>query len=174
MAEMMSPADFAAIGGEGFGNNSIIWLIVLVILFGGGWNNRSGEQFATSADVQRGFDTSEITRKLDELKSGLSAGISDSSFTIAQLIGNEGRTLGSQIDGVKYDMANFTASINANTNAIGQKILDKMCENEVQALRDKVNALELARATDTTVKYPTAMTYAYAGNPFCGCNGCCN
>lgn len=170
----MTPADIAAIGGEGFGNNSAIWLIVLVLLFGGAWGNRGGEQLATSADVQRGFDTSEITRKLDELKSGLSAGICDSTYALNQSIMNEGRALGSQIDNVKYDMANFTASINANTSAMGQKILDKMNENEVQALRDKVNALELARATDTTVKYPTAMTYAYAGNPFCGCNGCCN
>ena len=173
MADTMSPADIAAIGGDGFGNNSAIWLIVLVLLFGG-WNNRGGEQLATSADVQRGFDTSEITRKLDELKSGLSAGICDSTYALNQSIMSEGRALGTQIDGVKYDMANFAASVNANTSAMGQKILDKINENEVQALRDKVNALELARATDTTVKYPTTMSYAYAGNPFCSCNGCCN
>lgn len=169
---MMSPADFAAIGGEGWGNNSAIWLIVLVLLFGGAWGNR-GEQYATSADVQRGFDTAEVTRKLDELKAGLSSGISDSTFAITQNINGEGRALASQIDGVKFDMANYVAQINANTGAVGQKILDKMCENEVQALRDKVNALELARATDTTVKYPTSMAYAYAGNPFCSCNTCC-
>lgn len=184
MSEMMSPADIAAIGGEGFGNNSAIWLIVLVILFGG-WNNRGGEQLATSADVQRGFDTNTITNKLDTLQTSLMKGVCDATYALNNDITNEGRQTqaalatgfcdtSKNIDALRFDMSNYTSQINANTSAIGQKILDKMCENEVQALRDKVNALELARATDTTVKYPTAMTYAYAGNPFCNCGGCCN
>ncbi len=75
------------------------------------------------------------------------------------------------IDALRYEGSLNTASINATTVAQTQKILDAMAANEIQTLRDKVNSLELAAATSTTVKYPTSMSYAYNTNPFCGCNG---
>lgn len=75
------------------------------------------------------------------------------------------------IDGVNYNEALNTASINQTTIAQTQKILDALSANQIQELRDKVSALELASATANTVKYPSAMTYAYNANPFCA-NGC--
>lgn len=78
------------------------------------------------------------------------------------------------IDGVNYNAAMNTASINANTTAQTQKILDALAQNKIDALQARVNQLELAAATATTVKYPTSMTYAYNANPFCGCGCGCN
>lgn len=75
------------------------------------------------------------------------------------------------IDGVNYNAAMNTASINATTTAQTQKILDALAQNKIDALQARVNQLELQQATATTVKYPTSMTYSYAANPFCGC-GC--
>lgn len=36
-----------------------------------------------------------------------------------------------------------------------------------------INQLELQNAVAGVVRYPTAMTYAYNANPFCGCNAGC-
>ena len=77
------------------------------------------------------------------------------------------------IDSVNYNQALNTASINQTTVEQTQKILDAMSANTIQALRDKVSALELAQGLNGVVRYPSAMTYAYNANPFCGC-GCGN
>ena len=78
------------------------------------------------------------------------------------------------IDGVNYNQAINTATITQSINSAMQKVLDVMSENTIQALRDKVSALELAQATASTVKYPTSMSYSYNANPFCGGCGCSN
>ena len=77
------------------------------------------------------------------------------------------------IDSVNYNAALNTASINANTTAQTQRILDALAQNKIDDLQAKVNSLELAQATNGVVRYPSAMTYAYNANPFCsgGC-GC--
>lgn len=76
------------------------------------------------------------------------------------------------IDSVNYNNALNTASINANTTASMQKVLDAITTNKIESLQSKVNALELAQATQNIVRYPTAMTYAYPANPFCSGCGC--
>ena len=74
----------------------------------------------------------------------------------------------------RYLAAQNTADINANTTAQTQKILDKLCQNEIDALRGKVSALELQNAVANVVRYPTTTAYCSGTNPFgcgCGCNG---
>lgn len=77
------------------------------------------------------------------------------------------------IDSVNYNAALNTASINANTTAQTQKILDALAQNKIEALQNKVNQLELQQAVAGVVRYPDSMTYSYNANPFCtcGCNG---
>lgn len=75
------------------------------------------------------------------------------------------------IDGVNYNQALNTASINANTTAQTQKILDALAQNKIDALQSKVNQLELQNAVANVVRYPTSSTYTSGNNPFCGC-GC--
>lgn len=77
------------------------------------------------------------------------------------------------IDGVNYNNAMNTASINATTTAQTQKILDALAQNKIEALQNKVNQLELQNAVAGVVRYPSSMTYSYNANPFCscGCNG---
>ena len=50
------------------------------------------------------------------------------------------------IDGVNYNAAMNTASINANTTAQTQKILDALAQNKIDALQGRVNQLELQNA----------------------------
>lgn len=77
------------------------------------------------------------------------------------------------IDSVNYNQAMNTASINANTTAQTQKILDALAQNKIDALQNRVNQLELQNAVAGVVRYPSSMTYSYNANPFCacGCNG---
>ena len=74
------------------------------------------------------------------------------------------------IDGVNYNAAMNTASINANTTAVGQKILDAIMGNRMDDMQNRINQLELAQAMAGVVRYPNAYVYTAGNNPFCGCN----
>ena len=76
------------------------------------------------------------------------------------------------IDGVNYNSALNTASINANTTAQTQKILDAIAQNKIDALESKVSELQLANAMSGVVRYPQAWTYNAGMSPFCGGCGC--
>lgn len=73
----------------------------------------------------------------------------------------------------RYENAMNTAAINANTTAQTQRILDAMAQDKIEALQNKVNALELQQAVAGVVRYPMATTYTSGCNPFCNC-GCGN
>lgn len=78
------------------------------------------------------------------------------------------------IDGVNYNAAMNTASINANTTAGIQKILDAISANKIEELQAKVNSLELAQAVNGVVRYPNSYTYSAGQSPFCSGCGCNN
>ena len=71
----------------------------------------------------------------------------------------------------RYEAAMNTASINANTTAQIQSIKDMLAQDKIEALQNQVNALQLAQATASVVRYPTSTVYSSGCNPFCGC-GC--
>lgn len=75
------------------------------------------------------------------------------------------------IDGVNYNAAMNTAAINANTTAVGQKILDAIAYNKMEAMQNRINQLELQNALNGVVRYPQGWTYNAGNSPFCGgCN----
>ena len=87
--------------------------------------------------------------------------------------------------GTKLQIAETTAGLSAQIaqnkyeNALAlagmeQRITSKMDANEIQSLRDQISALQLAQATSSVVRYPTATTYSSGCNPFCGGCGCGN
>ena len=79
------------------------------------------------------------------------------------------------IDGVNYNNAMNTASINANTTAQTQKILDAITGNRMADMQNQINQLQLAQALSGVVRYPNGMTYNAGTSPFCNCGGCgCN
>ena len=130
--------------------------------------------------MQQGFDTAEITRKLD----GMSYGIADSTFALNNTITNEGRSIQSQLAdcccNTRLGIAELSAQNDRNTctittaiHAEGEATRALIRENEIQALRDKVQALELGNAMCGVVRYPNQMAYTTNCNPF-GSNGCCN
>lgn len=151
-------------GVDGFGGGWM-WIIVLFLfLFGNGGFGRNNNN-----EIQQGFDTAEITRKLD----GITNGICDSTYAINNSIVTEGRALQTQlancccetnrnIDSVRYDNAQNT-----------QKILDAICGNRMADMQNQINTLQLQAALCGVVRYPNAITYNGGTSPFCGC-GCNN
>lgn len=189
--ENYSLSDIAAVSGNDMHGGSW-WIIVLFLLvFGGGgmfgWN-RGGEQIATNASLQRGFDTAEIFDKLNGLENGLCSGFYDQNTTMLQGFGNITNaitTLGYQnqqcccetnrnIDAVRYENAKNTCDIVNAIHADGEATRALINENTIQALRDKVADLQLAQSqcaqnaylVNTLRPYPTP-AYAVA-NPYCG------
>ena len=80
----LNPADIAALtGNNGFGNGweGMIWLFAILALMGGGfgnWGNNSNVQYATSNEVQRGFDNQNAMANQREILSAVNAGTAQS------------------------------------------------------------------------------------------------
>lgn len=72
----------------------------------------------------------------------------------------------------RYDALKNTNDIRNDIYLSNQKVLDALAQNKIEALQNRIQQLELARATDTTVKYPTSMAYDAGRSPFCNCGGC--
>lgn len=164
------------------------WWVILLFLFamggnGFGFGNRSN--VATTEDLASGFNFSALQNKTNEIlaavngvNQNLSNAVCTSTYELASKIDNCCCETNRNIDSVRYENAMNTAAINANTTAGIQKILDKMCENQMAAMQNQINQLQLNSALCGVVRYPTATTYATTCNPFFGgfnCNcGCSN
>lgn len=195
MEGTLSPSDVALLNGNGnmWGNNGIEWLFAIILLGaigGGGFFGGNTRNAATTEDLASGFNFSALQNKTNETLAAIN--------NVNQVIGNAICQLGYQvlqqfssvekqfsdcccqilrdIDSVKFDMANYFAAANANTNAGIQKILDKMCEEKAAAQAARIQQLELNQALCGVVRYPTQATYATTCNPFSGwgtnCGNC--
>ena len=178
----LSASDVALLNrGDGFGwggdGGAFMWIFALLILAGGGFNgwgnngfaNAIGyENLATSNEVQRGFDNQNLYNETSRDLSGLAMGQ-------ANLLANQNECCCStkmEIAQNRFEAAMNTASINENTTAQTQKILDAISQNKIEALQAQVNALELQNATQNVVRYPNSWTYNAGMSPFCGCGSC--
>ena len=197
MENSYSLSDVAAVtrGNDGFGwgadGMGFFWIFALLLLpglFGGGfWGNRgaNGEP-VTEAGLCNAMNFNNLENAVGRLGDSQTAGFNGLQRDLCQGFAainagiNQVRFDNQQcccetqraIDGVNYNGAMNTAAINANTTAGIQKVLDKLCENETNALRARVQQLEMQNAMCGVVRYPTMTTYATNCNPFFG--GCCN
>ena len=191
-----SLADIRAATGadeNGWGGGGAWWIIILFLFMfgmgggGWGWGNR-GNDALTRAEMQQGFDTQEITRKLDGLSYGMCDGFYAQNTTM--LNGFAGVTsavrdaqvaaqqccceTNRNIDAVRYDAQKNTCDITTAIHAEGEATRALIQKNEMQNLRDRLQQMELREAMCGVVRYPMATTYTSGGNPFCGCNNGCN
>lgn len=191
-----SLADIRAATGadeNGWGGGGAWWIIILFLFMfgmgggGWGWGNR-GNDALTRAEMQQGFDTQEITRKLDGLSygmcdgfyaqnttmlngfAGVTAAVRDAQFAAQQCCCETNRN----IDSVRYDAQKNTCDITTAIHAEGEETRALIQKNEMQNLRDRLQQMELREAMCGVVRYPMATTYTSGGNPFCGCNNGCN
>lgn len=91
------------------------------------------------------------------------------------LVSETGNSINANIAQSRYDAALNTASINANTTAQTQKILDAIAQDKIESLQNQVNQLQLQQAVAGVVRYPMSSVYSSGCNPFCNCGcGCGN
>ena len=189
-----SLADIRAATGaneDGWNGGGAWWIIILFLFMfgmgggGWGWGNR-GNDALTRAEMQQGFDTQEITRKLDGINygicdgfyaqnttmlngfAGVTSAVRDAQFAAQQCCCETNRN----IDAVRYDAQKNTCDITTAIHAEGEATRALIQKNEMQNLRDRLQQMELREAMCGVVRYPMATTYTSGGNPFCGC-GCC-
>ncbi len=189
-------SDIAAVsggmGGLGAGGGGAWVLIILfAMIFGnggfGGWGN--GAAALTQGDLQRAIDLNsiqdgqrDIEARVQEIGAENISAIKDAAYNNLSEIRDIGATVNAgfaaqqrcccetlrAIDGVNYNGAINTASINANTTAQTQKILDALAQNKIESLQGRINQLEMQNALGNVVRYPTMMAYNAGASPFCG------
>lgn len=142
----------------------MILIILFFLIFGGGfgggwgngwgngWNNAGVQGTLTRSDLFEGFNSSRIDTQLDNLTLEVNNDAHNletsmlGGFNTTQREIMQNRFEGSQnacginrnIDQVRYENAQNTCSIINASNANTQKILDAMCEDRIQGLRDKI------------------------------------
>lgn len=188
----MTPADMRAVTdgarGDGFGmGGGWMWIIVLflfIVGFGGGgmWGNRG--QGLTQMEMQQGFDTQEIVRKLDGINYGLCQGfyaqnttmlngfagvttaVRDAQFAAQQCCCETNRS----IDAVRYEAQKNVCDITTAIHAEGEATRALIQQNEMQTLRDKVSELQLAQSQCAQNAYLTGTLrpYPVPAYPVCG------
>lgn len=200
--ENLSAADVAAVthgnmgygygDGFGFGGGSGIWLFAILALmwggngFFGGRNAYANERCATVEDINNSANFTRLESQVQGIGQTMSRsftdlgyGISSLGYEMAQQFGNTNTQMtecccgiNRNIDAVRYENALNTASINANTTAGIQRVLDKLCEDKASAQAARISQLELQQALCGVVRYPTNAAYAI-GTPFNIGYGCC-
>lgn len=181
-------------GGYGYdgmgGCGSAFWIFALLILGmnGGLWgNNGANGRCATVEDINNSANFTRLENQVQGIGSNMGQGFTNIYNGICDLgykTQADFASLSSQVascccdslranDQTRFDLANYTASINANTTAGIQKVLDKLCADKTEALQARVNQLELQAAMCGVVRYPQNFSYA-VGTPFnvgvgCGC-----
>lgn len=186
----LSPSDVALLNrdGMGWGDNSFMWIFALLLLGSGNFGFGGNGRAVTEADLCNANSFTELKSSVmnvsDQIASmniGLTKGLCDMGYTtLAQFNQLEKQlsdcccTTQRAIDSVKFDMANYFAASNANTNAGIQKILDRMCADKEAAQAARIQQLELNQALCGVVRYPMQATYATTCNPFSGWGTCGN
>ena len=97
------------------------------------------------------------------------AKVNDCCCSTKMMLADTGASLSAQIAQGKYDTSMQMAQME-------QKILSKMDANEITALRDKVNELQMEQATAGMLRFPQSWSYGAGPFPpiFGGCCGQAN
>lgn len=194
MMDNYSLSDIAAATDGGFGgNNSLLYILLFAIIFGwggnGGWGGNRGN-VATTEDLASGFNFNSLQEKTNDILAAVN-GVNQNLGNAVCQMGYENLkningvqqqisdcccTTQRAIDGVKFDMANYNAATNANTMAVGQKILDKLCGMEM-AQKDAIIAQQGQRiaALEMDARFcgiPRINPYGYGIYQYPTCNPC--
>lgn len=175
--------------GDGFGfGGSGLWLFAILALMWGGngfFGGCRGYADGRAATVEDLNNSANFTRlegqvmnngnRIEQKADAVYSGICNLGYEMAQQFGAVGKQISDCCCENRLAIANTNAHIdqsvalvNANITAQSQKILDRLAEDKISALQGKISQLELQQAVAGVVRYPTAMTYAYNANPFCG------
>lgn len=144
----LSAADVAAVMGNGnngfcFGNDGAWWLIILFLFFmNNGWGNNGN-------NVQSGFDQQALMSGLSGINSAVASGFANAEVSRCNAQANtlqalNGISMGLQncccenraaTADLKYTMANESAATRSAIQSGVQTVLDKLCQQEIDALK---------------------------------------
>ena len=187
MADMDSTLGTAALLNGGLGGaNSWIWILLFFGFFlmnGGGFGfGGANGGYATSSEVQRGFDNQNTVANQREALAAINAGTAqavaatnqakydninvakDIQLALSQQIGQVANIETSILDKVQSCCCETNYNIAQSTS----RILEAMAQNKIEALQSQVNALQLQNAVAGVVRYPQATTYTAGVPPFNG------
>ena len=159
----VAPA-YNGFGGDNFLGGSGAWF-VLILLAMFGWGNGFGGNYGggngfMGADIQRGFDQSTLTTGINGIQTGMCNGFAgvnqaiSNGFAQAEIAAN-GRQMADMNQNfalqsalqncccenraatadLKYTMAAEAANTRANCDANNQKIMDKLCQLEMDGIK---------------------------------------
>ena len=195
MADMDSLGTAALLNGGLGGANSWIWILLFFgfFLFSGngfGFGNANGG-YATSSEVQRGFDNQNSVANQRETLAAVTSGTAQAVAATNQafhdnlnVIQDKYGELTRDIYGVSGQVAQVlanqnecccstkmliqeTAAQNRYDSALNtQKILDALAQNKIANLEQQISALQLQNAISGVVKYPMSTTYNAGVPPF--------
>ena len=174
----------AATGGmNGFGgNNSIITLLLLFALMGGGfgnWGNRGDYgQHATAASQQEilfNQHFNNLDNKMDRGFTSIGNGIADSTFALNNVIKDGNNMVAGTVINESRGIQDKLCEVKTAVHAEGEATRSMIQQNKIESLQARVNQLEMQNQMCGVVRYPLQSTYAISTNPFCNNNGCgCN
>lgn len=151
----LSAADMAAVlgnnNGDAWGNNGSFWIVILFLfaMMGGwgnnGWNNGGG----TLPAIQSGFDQAAVTGQLAGINASINNGFANAEVSRCNTQANLTNQLNtiamaqqncccenrSAVADLKYTISTEEAATRAANSANTQAILDKLCQQEIDALK---------------------------------------
>lgn len=142
MENGLSAADVALLNNDGMGGwNGMIWLFAILALMGGGFGGFGGNnQYATSAEVQRGFDTQNLNAQTSAILGAVNSGTAQSVAATNQtfhdsLMANQNlyNEIARDISSVQLGQANILANQNECCCTTKQLIMQN---NYDAAMRD--------------------------------------
>lgn len=173
--ENYSLSDIAAVSGRDgmFGGDSWAWIILVLLLGGGGIYGNNGRA-ATVEDVNNSANFTRLENQVRMNENTIQNGFTNIGNGICDLGYKELQNFST----LRYDNAIGQKELSAQIadcccktqNAIhaeGEATRALIQENKIEALQQKINALELQSALCGVVRYPTTLTYTTSCNPFC-------
>lgn len=187
----LSASDVALINrdnGMGWGDNSFVWIFALLLLGSGNFGFGGNGRAVTESDLCNANSFSElkgsvrdVSDQIASMNVGLTKGLCDMGYTTLAQFNQIEQQLSEcccqnlrAIDGVKFDMANYSAATNQAISAGIQSVKDMFRDYQEQNMRDENMKNYIQSQFCGVVRYPTQTTYATNCNPFFGGYNCGN
>lgn len=160
----LSASDVALMNRDGFGGDAFMWIFALLILAGGGfggfggWGDGGG---ATSAEVQRGFDTQNLQAQTRDIMAAVNAGTAQSVATTNQTFHDNLAAMQNLYNETSRDISNLAlgqAQLLANQN-------ECCCSTKMELAQNRYDsAMNTAAINETTTMQTQKILDALAQN----------
>ena len=200
LTDNLSAADLAAVlgnnNGNDFGSNGAWWLLILLIFANNGWGNGFGggncgymPPYATTSDVQGGFDQAALVAGINGITSALSNGFANAEIsranTLANItnqmntiamnqqncccenrlaVANLGATISQEACADRAAVNDALRDVIAANNASTQRILDQMCSDKIDAKNEQIANLQQQLTMAQLAASQNAQTAAILAN----------